>query len=196
MTKLLDIAIVWRMFRYFVEFFFGIYAKRLVLLNSCGINPTSSILDIGCGDGDFSKFFKGLYVGVDSSEAYINAAKINAAKNRFTNKFFTSSTNASCVTNNNFDCLLLMDVAHHLPEEVFKTILLEVKDLTVDKKIIFDPIENQTGFIGRVLCSLDRGKFIRKSEDIAAMVNACGYKIVDTKYFTLGPTDCVMIVFE
>lgn len=188
--KLLDIPIVWKIFRFVLEIFFGIYKKRLALLNQCGITSTSSIIEIGCGDGEFSRFFNGLYVGVDNCESYINAAK-----SKFPDKIFTSSIDSKDIVNNNFDCLLLMDVVHHLPDEVFKNILLEVKNLTIGKKIIFDPIQNQRGILGRILCSLDRGKFIRKSEDIAGTVISCGYKIVETKYFKLGPTDCVMISF-
>ena len=189
--KLLDIAIIWKTFRLILEAVFGIYKKRLILLNQCGITSSSSILDIGCGDANFSRFFNGLYVGVDNCESYINAAK-----SKFPDKIFNLSVDSKAVVNNNFDCLLLMDVVHHLPDEVFEKILLDVKNLSINKKIIFDPIKNQKGILGRILCSLDRGKFIRIPKDIVATVISCGYKIIEIKYFKLGPTDCVMISFE
>ena len=62
---------------------------RFSILNDIGINPKSSILDVGCGRGDFYGFlmeggFSGLYKGID-----ITPRMVEIAKNRYGEELFS-----------------------------------------------------------------------------------------------------------
>lgn len=186
---ILNIPIFWKIFRHFYEMTFKIYKKRLDHLSKNGITITSNVLDIGCGDAEFSKYFKGIYVGIDSHKPYIDKAS-----RKFPSKIFETNIDFINLKKYKFDCLLLMDVVHHLTDEEFCDIILKVKHLNIEKIFIFDPIKEQEGPLGRLLCFLDRGKFIRYHSDLTQLILNNNLLITKVEKLKLGPTNCIMIV--
>jgi 2-polyprenyl-3-methyl-5-hydroxy-6-metoxy-1,4-benzoquinol methylase len=182
---------IWKFFRILLEATLGIYRKRVKMLYKYSMLPSGSLLEIGCGTGDFSTHVKGEYVGVDIDERYINHAK-----KLYPNRNFFTSLSEPSIQNRKFDSLLMMDVVHHLPDDTLKSILVDVKSLNITKKVIFDPIKEQSNWIGSILCSLDRGKYIRKTESILNALKAEGFEIEDVTRFKLGPTESVSILFK
>src|SRR5205085_1697418 len=71
----LNNPITWEVTRIGLDLIFGVYRRRVKLLHRWGLlDSNPSILDIGCGIGQYSTITKGRYLGVDLNEPYINYA--------------------------------------------------------------------------------------------------------------------------
>ncbi len=94
----------------------GFVERDLEKLVKSAIEPAESVLDIGCGIGKFLQFTSPnqRVIGVEPHFPYIEEAKKIAPWAEFRNtdalSFFTN-------TDENFDCVLLIDVVEHLPEK-------------------------------------------------------------------------------
>ncbi len=76
---------IWQGSRFALDVAFGLYRKRFNLLNQWGVlEGTSSVLDIGCGSGDYAARCEGPYLGIDLSERDI--ARAGAASRTRTNR--------------------------------------------------------------------------------------------------------------
>jgi ubiquinone/menaquinone biosynthesis C-methylase UbiE len=79
------------------------------------INQKKKILDAGCGEGRFSRYFienKANITSMDFSEEYIRLAKKNLKKGRFV---IGSVTNLP-FKDNSFDFIFSVDVLQHVPD--------------------------------------------------------------------------------
>jgi SAM-dependent methyltransferase len=188
---ILNVHIFWKFFRYLLEKFLKIYTRRWTLLNDNGISATSNVLDLGCGDARFSEYFNGVYVGIDNHKPYIDKAS-----RKYPSKIFGTTIDSIDLKKYSFDCLLLLDVVHHLTDAEFSDIILKIKHLNIKKIFIFDPIKEQRGVIGRLLCFLDRGKFIRSLTELKQLIKNNDLLITKIENLKFGPTDCVMIVVK
>ena len=79
------------------------------------ISPKDKILDAGCGEGRFSKYFIGDerdITSMDFSEEYVRLAKKNVGKG----KFVVGSVTEIPFKDNSFDCIFSVDVLQHVPD--------------------------------------------------------------------------------
>lgn len=79
------------------------------------INPNKIILDAGCGEGRFSKYFIDIgskITSMDFSEEYIRLAK----KNIMGGKFIVGSVTNIPLKTNSFDYVFCIDVLQHVPD--------------------------------------------------------------------------------
>ena len=75
-SQILDNSIVWTLSRVGVDAAFGLYRQRLALLESWGIlEARPSVIDLGCGTGQYCRVTNGAYVGVDMNARYIAHAR-------------------------------------------------------------------------------------------------------------------------
>ena len=82
--QVLDNPVVWEVSRIGLNLSFGLYRKRMQRMRDWGVlqaNP--SVLDIGCGIGQYANVTEGDYLGVDFNQRYIDYAH---SKRRRTNR--------------------------------------------------------------------------------------------------------------
>lgn len=125
--------------------------------------PGERLLDIGCGTGDAALSLSGIeYYGVDLNDDYIKAAK----RREISGATFLSAgvEELAHLDLGVFDCAIAVGVLHHLPDEVVEGMVNALTDLLKPEGrfVTIDPVWTpDSSTIGRVLASLDRGRYVR-----------------------------------
>src|SRR5437016_3778398 len=69
LIQALNNPIVWQANRWLLNLTFGLYRRRFRLLRDWGVlEGRPSILDIGCGIGQYAEITRGPYLGIDLDE--------------------------------------------------------------------------------------------------------------------------------
>jgi len=130
-------------------------------------SKNKKILEIGCSTGNIAREIIDMdnnsYYGVDISKEYIEIAK----KSTIRGKFLQMDARELSFDNESFDIVMLSSVLHHIDDDIGKNCFKEIhrvlkKDGVV---IISEPIVNHKSLISIILCKLDRGNFIRTTEE-------------------------------
>ncbi len=103
--------------------FFHIYNSK-IRASILGLTnqPCQTILDAGCGDGDYSRFvatnIMSHVVGIDSSKASISVARIRGERQgtHGTTDYIVADINHLPFQSHSFDLVLALGVFHHLPD--------------------------------------------------------------------------------
>jgi|TARA_B110000116_G_C16697062_1_gene517976 ubiquinone/menaquinone biosynthesis C-methylase UbiE len=144
------------------------------------------ILEVGCSTGNLARQIIDMdsnsYYGVDISKEYINIATKSSPKG----KFLQMDARKLDFHNEFFDIIMLSSVLHHIDDEVGKNCFKEVhrvlkKDGVV---IIAEPILNSKSLISIILCKLDRGHFIRTTQEYKILFT--NFMVKTTNHFKFG----------
>lgn len=148
-----------------------------------------SVLDIGCGTGDFAPLFpKEEYLGIDTNPAYISFAK-----NKYLHQFFVGNILNYNFGKQFFDASILISFLHHLSDQQVKRILPKIISLT-RKIIIIVDLNPQTSFLKKLAIRLDRGNFVRTTEKKIVLLSHFA-KIVKISHFSTGLASQTGLVF-
>ena len=137
--------------------------------------PHDSVVDIGCGTGNWAKVAEGDYLGVDQSPSFIAACRKRYASDP--SKTFMLADAATIEPPRAFDLAMLISVLHHLSDEQADRVLgwaagharhLFVLDLY--------PVEHNP--VSRFLYDMDRGDHIRAPEEQRAIVERHPFELV------------------
>jgi len=140
-----------------------------------------SVLDMGCGTGDFSILFnKYEYKGVDVSKKYINFAQKRYSSHTFLNFDIVKCT----VDEKIYDATLFISVLHHLSDKDVESILSTVCKIT-KKVIIIVDLNPDTSLLKKILIKLDRGDFVRTTQQKKNLLTKFG-KLVKITHFSTG----------
>ncbi len=120
------------------------------------INNGESVIDVGCGTGDFCRFFKGKYLGVDINKNYLKFAR---KKYGSEDRRFISVDVTQFPFQTKFDIALFINIMHHLDEKQSLQVMKSLSKIA-DKAFIVDLLPGKTAF-QKLLCWGDGGKFIR-----------------------------------
>jgi SAM-dependent methyltransferase len=163
-------------------------------------NPNLTILDVGCGPGDYSQWYAGIYTGIDISEQYIESAS-----SKYLNASFivcdATDYDLTQGGSKSWDVAVSIGLYHHLPDDdVLKSIKVTLNHLKPQGKFyIFDailPITFMANPLGYVLRKLDRGKFVRSYEEYQRFLNATDINISYRSIGRGGLLDYVVYVIE
>lgn len=130
-----------------------------------------SVLDLGCGFGDYAPFFSGRtrYIGIDHNANYVAAARSLHGTGDAT--FINADVTDPAVTEHGpFDLIMISGVLHHLDDETVTQMARSVAPLLcpggrfVALEPVFDPDQRLSA---RLIIAADRGRFVR---------DAAGYK--------------------
>ena len=151
----------------------AIRARRVAMAEYVQFSKGDRILDIGCGPGYVSQYFKDTqYVGFDTENSYIDYAN---RKYGHLGSFYCSEFDDEASTQfEAFDIVIMNGLLHHLPDKAVEELLLRARRVLkpqgrlVSLDCYYD--EEQSFLIKKMLGS-DRGKFIRKKEDYIALVS-------------------------
>ncbi len=158
----------------------GMKKEKKMLLEAIDQSP-KSILDFGCGTGEFSEIFpKPSYTGVD-----IDRLSIDQAKTMHPGYNFSAIRDVTDVTGR-YDWVLMIGSAHHIDPELLEKILLAIKNnlLTGDGSLVMMepvPASEQKTFIGKLQIENDQGHFLRTKSQLQAALDG---KFSITKYDT------------
>jgi 2-polyprenyl-3-methyl-5-hydroxy-6-metoxy-1,4-benzoquinol methylase len=184
--QVLDNPIVWNTMRGGLNLAFGLYKKRIRVMQDWGIlESRPSIIDIGCGIGQYAGVTEGDYLGVDLNERYIKYAQ---SSNRRQNASFRCVDVADLVAEGQkFDLVMMIDFLHHISDDQV-VLLLKTAGQIANKYVVnFEPITDQVNPVGTWLVRHDRGKYMRPSASLDELFAAAGYELVKNQHMRLGP---------
>lgn len=120
--------------------------------------PYETVVDVGCGTGNWAPLARGRYLGVDTSPAFIEACRRRYADDP--EKTFVQADAAALNLSQPFDLALLISVLHHLSDEDVRRLLPWVAG-HARHLFVLDLYPMPWHPIARLLYALDRGDHIR-----------------------------------
>jgi tRNA (uracil-5-)-methyltransferase TRM9 len=100
------------------------------------VKRTDYVLDIGCGNGRFSKLFdKDQYLGIDFSEALLKKAEAHNPLYKYMNIDITKKDWKDKI-NRKFDVVILIAVLHHIPSSKLRIQVLSDMQTILNKNAI------------------------------------------------------------
>ena len=186
LIQALDNPIVWHTSRWLLNLAFGLYRKRFRLLNHWGIlDGQPSVLDIGCGIGQYAALSRGPYLGIDLDPRYIAHAR---RRYRHSDRAFRAvDVTGLWQESSSFDLVLLVDFLHHLDDEQAVTVLSRAGRLSGGLVASFEPLKQQSNRLGRWIIDHDRGAHIRPLDDLHGLFERAGLAISRSDELYLGP---------
>lgn len=161
----------------------GLKVEKMMLLKAVKKgNLYRSVLDFGCGTGEFSELFSpSAYYGTDIDKSVINHAKVLHPKYRF------SVINRASNLNGKYDLILLISTVHHLSPAILKAALSQFQKRLLKKNgalLIMDPVhpKEQRRLFGNWLFSNDRGDFQRTKRQVFSKI-ANKFKVISYDTF-------------
>lgn len=196
MMQILDNPLVWEASRRLLDRYLCLYKRRSDILHKweC-MQRNPSVLDIGCGIGQYADISEGKYLGVDLNERYIKYARKRHHKSN--QSFICTDVVTGLHENSKFDLVLMVDFLHHISDENVSSILTAATHLTNGHMAIFEPCPNQIHPIGRWLISHDRGGYMRKPAMLRELIEGVtGNTIIESVPLMLGPiiSQAILIV--
>ena len=156
------------------------------------------ILDIGCGSADILSYLPSVeYVGLDSSQAYINSAK-----KRFGNRgtFLTKKVSKNAINEVSFfDIVLAGGVLHHLDDnEALQLFELARSALKKGGRLITldGCYTEEQSLTARFLLSIDRGRYLRTKDQYLCLASEAFTDIKVSIYHDLIRIPYTHIIME
>lgn len=145
------------------------------------------VLDLGCGFGDYAKFFAKhcVYVGIDHNGSYVAMAR--RLNEGLPVEFLVADVADQVVTEYGpYDLVIMSGVLHHLEDELVHDLASKIAPLLnqggrfVALEPVFDP--NQ-GLCARLIIAADRGRHVRDAAGYRTCLEG-GFKNVSTRKVT------------
>lgn len=183
----LDNPFVWQGSRLLLDQAFGLYRRRYRLLESWGVlRGGPSVIDIGCGTGQYARVTRGPYLGLDLGAKYIAYAQGRHC-HQANREFRCLDATRLPPEERQFDLAILVDFLHHIPSADAIRLLAHVRRLITGHLASFEPVLEQTNPVGRWIIDNDRGHFMRPRDALLDLYEQAGLEIVDSRELYLGP---------
>ncbi|HME87544.1 MAG TPA: class I SAM-dependent methyltransferase, partial [Candidatus Nanoarchaeia archaeon] len=132
----------------------------------------TSVLDIGCGTGDFCNVTDKRYVGVDATPSFVEYSQKKFGSK--TKKFYVMDATKMNFKRNEFEASMLVDFIHHLPDDLVVDILKDAARVSKKAVIIWDAVPPTWNPIRRMFYALDRGAHMRPLQKQIDLVKKSG----------------------
>ena len=151
------------------------------------IEDGGRILDLGCGFGDYARFFAGrcVYLGIDHNASYVATAR--RLNHGLAVRFLVADvTDPVVVEHGPYDLVMLSGVLHHLDDELVKELAGQIAPLLnpggrfVALEPVFDPDQ---GLLARLIIAADRGRHVRNAPGYIACLKD-GFVHISTRRVT------------
>ena len=139
------------------------------------LKENEKILDVGCGTGRYAIFGEN-YIGVDSSQSYIDYAKANCQ-----GKFFLMDGADLKFPDNSFAVVINISVLHHIPNELCDKIINEmIRVCRPGGKVYITDIvySSKLNILGNLLFRLDRGNYQRSFKNLADLIYQHKFELI------------------
>lgn len=153
------------------------------IVNCSEYKSAQRILDIACGPGINTKYFKGRnYLGIDLNQKYVDYAR-----SKYGDFYKCHDAREIDATLGKFDLILMNSFLHHVSDQDTVNIINRAKMLlnpggTIQIADITMPNENG---IVKFLAKSDRGKYVRSAERLQTLVAEC-LNIKNQKSYSLN----------
>jgi SAM-dependent methyltransferase len=186
LRRCLDNPVLWEVSRIGLDLAFGLYRKRMKLMQTWRIlEGRPSVLDIGCGIGQYATITDGDYLGVDLNERYISYAR---RRHRRPNQSFQRMDVTTLREDKRmFHLVQMVDFLHHISDGQCVAILTVASQLAQRYVVSFEPITPQPNPLGRWIVEHDRGKYMRSLEQLHDLFKESHLPIVRSIALRLGP---------
>jgi len=144
-----------------------------------------TVLEVGCGVGECAALFKQRYFGLDNSVRSVTYA----AGQHPRHAFLAGDAAGLPFRDKAFDASMLIDTSHHLPDDVLRGVLREMRRVSRRYLVVSDPVRRpgQSRF-SRFFYGLDRGACFRTAAQTEAIFKTTpGLDIVHTASFRTLP---------
>lgn len=184
--SVLDRPLVWEASRAALDLGFGLYRRRRALLARWGLlEGDVTILDIGCGIGQYASLTEGRYVGVDLNCPYVEHARRRRGDAR--HAFRCVDAAELVAEGERFDLVLMVDFLHHLTDEDATSVLRTAGELASGHVVSLEPVTEQANRLGRWFIENDRGAHMRRHADLLALFERAGLPLEADEPLRLGP---------
>jgi 2-polyprenyl-3-methyl-5-hydroxy-6-metoxy-1,4-benzoquinol methylase len=185
-VSVLDRPLVWEASRMGLDVAFGLYRRRQALLARWGLlGGDPSVLDIGCGIGQYASLTRGRYLGVDLNCAYVDHARRRRGDEQ--HAFRCVDASELVAEGERFDLVLMVDFLHHLPEPAAVSVLATARELVSGHVVSLEPVTEQHNRVGRWFIDHDRGEYMRPHAELLALFAGAGLSIDADEELRLGP---------
>lgn len=184
--SLLDRPLVWEASRVTLDLGFGLYRRRRALLERWGVlEGEPSVLDIGCGIGQYASLTDGRYLGIDLNCPYVEHARRRRGDGRHV---FRCVDAAELVAEGErFDLVLMVDFLHHLDVPAVLSVLTTAGELAAGHVVALEPVTEQENRVGRWFIDHDRGEHMRPHAELLELFEHAGLRIEVDEPLLLGP---------
>ncbi|MGH2996927.1 MAG: class I SAM-dependent methyltransferase [Gaiellaceae bacterium] len=184
--SVLDRPLVWEASRVGLDLAFGLYRRRRRLLARWGLLAGEpSVLDIGCGIGQYASLTRGQYLGVDLNGAYVDHARHRRGDER--HAFRCVDAAELVAEGERFELVLMVDFLHHLPDDAAVSVLRTAGELSAGHVVCLEPVTEQETRLGRWFIDNDRGEHMRPHADLLALFERAGLGVEADEPLRLGP---------
>lgn len=133
--------------------------------------PSASVIDLGCGTGNWVELADQEYLGVDTSKSFITTCREKHGSDP--NKSFLQADAASLELDRSFDLAMLISVLHHLSDDqVAGTI--DRAAAHADHLFVMDLYPIHQNPFSRWLYRMDRGNHIREPDRQRKVITESG----------------------
>ena len=157
------------------------YSRAKLFAKYCPYTPGMRVLDLGCGPGTATKFFKeDDYLGIDTSSEYIEVAKKRYPLHNFRCSDFGETHEELNREYGSFDIVVAMGLLHHIDDQTAQRYISCCRKILKPGGVLvtFDGCiyEGQSKVRRKVVMS-DRGKFIRKKHEYFTLFDKQGFTV-------------------
>jgi SAM-dependent methyltransferase len=185
--QLLDSAVAWEALRLTLDATFGLYRRRISTLEQWGVlADTPSVLDVGCGIGQYSDVTAGRYLGVDMTERYIAHAR-RRCRDQPLREFRAADVTTLESENRQFDIVLMVDFLHHIDDASCEKLLGVAARLSRRYVISLEPVTEQNNPLGRWIIDHDRGDHMRTLSEYHKLFDLSPLNVERSDELHLGP---------
>jgi SAM-dependent methyltransferase len=173
---------------------FGLYRKRVSLLRQWGVLDSSpSILDVGCGVGQYASVTSGCYLGLDLNRQYVEYARRRDQHPRL-HEFCSADVASLASESRRFDIVLMVDFLHHLDDLTCDRLLAVAARLSRRHVISLEPIREQPNRVGRWIIQHDRGRHMRSQAEYQMLFARSPLTVERCDELRLGPIDTRAVI--
>lgn len=171
-------------------------AIRKKTVELAGVAPGEKVLDVGCGTGALAIAAKakagpsGHVSGIDPSPEMIEVARRKAARAGLEMDFRVAAIEELPFPDGSFDLVLSSLMLHHLPDDVKRVGLAEVRRVLKPggRFLAVDLATSGHSFFGHLVAAVTgHGREHGVSDQVAAMAREAGFADVETGQTEFGP---------
>lgn len=152
-----------------------------------------SVIDVGCGTGEFSVIIPGKYTGIDADQKHIAyARKKYGGENK---GFYVMDGSKLGYRRKSFDKAMFINCLHHVDDDLFDKILCEIGRVTKKRILIIDTTPLNYNLFGMLTQKLDQGRYIRSIEEQLKLVRK-RFKVKSYKTFRSGVNIHSLVVID
>lgn len=149
-----------------IHFYWGTMRR---MRRTLAIEPGERLIDIGCGGGMGARLTRGFYVGVDTELKYLQFAR-RRLRHLGTHSFLSASAMELSFHDGAFDKGMMLNVVHHLNDEMMDRFFRELRRVVRKKVFVLDHAPEHDNVVSGWLLKLDRGANFRQRPELRRLL--------------------------